>query len=65
MLLYSDTRSEINDTYFGWKAIFMIPLFSKTSTKRWKKKKIGFDTVHETKMKVVYSINLFYRGFVL
>lgn len=38
MLLYSDTRSEINDTYFGWKAIFMIPLFSKTSTKRWKKK---------------------------
>lgn len=40
MLLYSDTRSEINDTYFGWKAIFMIPLFSKTSTKRWKKKKM-------------------------
>lgn len=29
MLLYSDTGSEINDTYFGWKAIFMIPLFSK------------------------------------
>ena len=30
-----------------------------------KKIKNGFDTVHETKMKVVYSINLFYRGFVL